>query len=212
MARERTALADFLSTPTGAARGLAWRRHRWIRLRRVRRPPQPRLVSSLLTTRTRPAEHAHRLLAVVPPALCRHAVDTSSAARSGALYTALRVLVILATGKPFFSTPPQARSCRALAAALRRPPDPATSDRRRLTRERTQLGDRVGSHNGVWVLRRGLNDRRRYRCSRSARSRHGDPDCPDRHERLPPFAVRLRSARDATAIDRSDDKTHDSSS
>ena len=74
--------------------------------------------------------------------------------RQRGLETPFVLLVIVATGKHFFLDAAAGALVAGLAAALaalltRRP---ATA---RLAAERTQLGDRVGRHNGCLVLRRG---------------------------------------------------------
>ncbi len=72
----------------------------------------------------------------------------------GALYPPFVLLVIVATGNHFFLDAAAGALVAGLAAALAAllTPRPATA---RLTEERTQLGDRVGRHNGCLVLGRG---------------------------------------------------------
>jgi membrane-associated phospholipid phosphatase len=72
----------------------------------------------------------------------------------GALYPPFVLLVIVATGNHFFLDAAAGALVAGLAAALAAllTPRPATA---RLAGERTQLGDRVGHHNGCLVLGRG---------------------------------------------------------
>jgi membrane-associated phospholipid phosphatase len=72
----------------------------------------------------------------------------------GALYPPFVLLVVVATGNHFFVDAAGGALVAGLAAALAAllTPRPATA---RLAGERTQLGDRVGHHNGCLVLGRG---------------------------------------------------------